>query len=79
MTTIAPTMTPQQRFKAEETLRDALKAADAALSNDRNLMDNLARARKYPDLAKVAEVVAQTARKAEETRQQLDKLMSEKG
>jgi hypothetical protein len=70
-------MTPQQHWKAMEGLRDALKAADDLLSAERALVDTFARGRNYRDLAKVAGEMQRVATQAEETRRQLDQLMTD--
>jgi uncharacterized protein YbaP (TraB family) len=70
-------MNPHDLWKAQEGLRDALRAADDLITNERGLIDNFARGRNYRDLAKVADELARVARSAEETRAKLDKAMQD--
>lgn len=58
-----------------DELREALKQADAAISEDRARLDNLARGRRYRELGQAARVLSLRAETAEQQRVDLDILM----
>ena len=61
----------------QEGLRNSLKAADTAIAADRAELDNLARGRKYRDLAAVAARLAEKAKLAQSQAEELDRLMTD--